>query len=66
MHWMGLCYLDGKGVAQNNAEAYFWLALSVSKGDNRARKRRNRAAAALSAEQRSELDKRISRWKPRS
>jgi TPR repeat protein len=66
MHWMGLCYLDGKGVAQNNAEAYFWLALSVSKGDNRARSRRNRAAAVLSAEQRSELDKRISRWKPRN
>jgi len=66
MHWMGLCNLDGKGVAQNNAEAYFWLALSVSKGDNRARNRRNRAAAALSAEQRSEIDKRVSRWKPRS
>jgi TPR repeat protein len=65
MHWMGLCYLEGKGVAQSNAEAYFWLALAVSKGEDKASTRRNRAAASLSAAQRSEIDKRVSRWRPR-
>jgi len=65
MHWLGLCYLEGKGLAKNTAEAYFWLALSVSKGDNRARTRRNTAAGALSAEQRTEIDKRVAGWRRR-
>ena len=67
---LGIMYLDGKGVTQNTAEAYFWFALAAaapaSANQGIAAANRDALAAGLSANQIAAVQQRVRQWRPDS
>ena len=67
---LGQMYLDGNGVARDNASAYVWFAIAAGQTpleDNRKEfvELRNTAAARMTPEAVAEADRRVASWRPR-
>lgn len=61
---LGRLYYEGEGVSRDFEEAYFWLGLATHSGSDAAATYQQAAAAFLSEQQVSDLNRRIQRWKP--
>ena len=48
---LGLMYVNGEGVQQNNVRAYVWWSVAAAQGDNDARGNRDIVSATLTPEQ---------------
>ena len=59
-------YAEGKGVPQNDAEAYFWLILASVNGDQKSVTARDQFAQSLTPEQRAAAQQRAAAWQPSS
>jgi localization factor PodJL len=64
-------YTEGRGVAQNVAEAYFWFTLAAARFPPTARENhditvhnRDVVAARIMAAQRADVEARVSAWQP--
>ena len=47
---LGVMYAEGKGVSQNNQEAYIWFSLAAVNGDEKYKKARDIVAKKLTSE----------------
>jgi uncharacterized protein len=60
-HYLGMAYANYDGVAQDYAEAYFWLNLSATCWE-RAKENRDEIGRRLSDAERTEIGKRCQEW----
>ena len=61
-----MLYEQGRGVAQNTAEAYKWYLIAAKSGDEQARRNAARVRAGLSAEGRSVAELSAQAYRPTS
>lgn len=62
MYNLGVMYLEGNGVPQDNIQAYRWLNLAASRGYRNALDTRHLAADKLTAAQRAEAQRLVRQW----
>ena len=62
---LGFKYADGRGVPQDNIQAYMWYNLAASNGADGAAKQRDQLAAKMSPGDLSEAQRLASEWKPK-
>ena len=62
MYNLGVMYLEGNGVPQDNIQAYRWLNLASSRGYRNALKARQLAADSLTEAQRAEAQRLVREW----
>jgi hypothetical protein len=60
---LGVLYERGLGVSKDPAQAYRWFALAAEQGDQKAARKRDSVAAALTAGQLSALGQEMTAWK---
>ena len=60
---LGMMYVNGEGVPQDDLEAYKWLSLSVSYGDRTAIIARDRVADKMTPSKISQAQKLAQKWK---
>ena len=58
-------YANGKGVAKNNTEAYFWWSLATAQGHEQAETNRTIIEKEMTQEQIAEAQRRSAAWKPK-
>ena len=61
--YLGLSYVTGLGVQQDNIHAYMWLSLAAARGDQDAISNRNRVARQMTPAQIAEAQKLAREWK---
>ena len=61
-YWLGIMYYEGKGVDQNDVEAYMWLTLAAEQGNRGARLGKNGIERRMSSEQLAEAERRMRIW----
>ena len=59
---LGLCYAEGRGVEQDEIEAYAWLSVAIMQGDDQAEDLRDIVMHNLSPEQTHEAALRAGRY----
>jgi TPR repeat protein len=63
---LGVMYANGEGVAENDAEAYFWLSLAAATGTERDRQYRDEIKAQLTPGVVAEVQARTAAWRPKT
>ena len=63
---LGLSYVKGLGVTQNDLEAYFWFNLAAAQGIKQAASLRDAEASRLSREEISERQRRAAAFVPKN
>ena len=61
---LGLCYLEGEGVSQDDHEAYSWFTLAAAQGDDQAHLLLDKLETELSPKQIADAQKRAAEWHP--
>lgn len=59
---LGLCYAEGRGVEQDEIEAYAWLSVAIMQGDGQAEDLRGAIMHNLTPEQTREAAQRAGRY----
>jgi len=62
---LGIMYMDGTGISQDNVEAHKWLNLSAAQGDTDARIFRDWLAKKMTLDQIPEAQKLAREWTPK-
>ena len=60
---LGLIYAEGRGVAQDNATAFYWLTRAAEQGDRDAETLRNHVAADMTRDQFERADLMIKQYR---
>ena len=63
-YWLGVMYLEGKGVPKDDVRAYIWLSVAAQRGNRAARIGRHTIARRMTAEQLADAEKLIAVWRP--
>ena len=61
-YWLGIMYYEGKGVTQDDVEAYMWLTLAADQGNRGARLGKNGLARRMNAEEVATAERRMRIW----
>jgi TPR repeat protein len=61
---LGEIYAAGRGVPQNNSQAYIWLSLAANAGHAGAKARREQVAGALQPAEIRQADQVVSKLRP--
>ncbi len=63
-YWLGIMYVEGKGVPKDHVRAYLWLGLAALQGNRGARVGRDGIAKRMTAEQIAEAERLLAGWRP--
>ncbi len=62
--WLGILYVEGKGVPQDDVRAHMWLSLAADGGNRAARLGRDGIAKRMSAAEVAEAERLAAAWRP--
>ena len=63
-YWLGIMYVEGKGVPQDDVRAHMWLSLAADGGNRAARLGRDGIARRMSAAELAEAERLAAAWRP--
>ncbi len=63
-YWLGIMYVEGKGVPQDDVRAHMWLSLAAHGGNRAARLGRDGIARRMSAAEIAEAERLAAAWRP--
>lgn len=63
-YWLGIMYVEGKGVPHDYVRAHMWLSLAATSGNRAARLGRDGIARRMSAAEIAEAERLAAAWRP--